>query len=129
MLQPCLSWDQVAARDRPKHATHALPGEKTMKLVAVCAALVLSLLFTSPAAAQEGGAEEMKKHVALAQEEAKAKKFDAAIEHMRKAVELAPRNDQFLGFLSDLEMKANRFADGTKHALEAIKLNDRVGDY
>ena len=60
---------------------------------------------------------------------AKEKNFDQAITSMKKAVELAPRNDLYLAMLSDYELKASKFADGLEHAAAAIKLNDKVGAY
>jgi tetratricopeptide (TPR) repeat protein len=70
-----------------------------------------------------------KELVDKAQASAKAQKFDEAVVLMKKALELASRNDQYLGMTSEFEYKAGKYADGLQHALEAIKLNDKVGTY
>src|SRR6516165_6120864 len=57
------------------------------------------------------------------------KKYDQAIEAIHKAVEMAPRNDRYLMVASEIERRAGRFADGVRHALAAIKINDKVGLY
>src|SRR5204863_87389 len=64
-----------------------------------------------------------------AQELAKEKKYDQAIASMKKAIELAPRNDLYLAMVSDYELNAGKFAAGHEHAAAAIKLNDKVGAY
>jgi tetratricopeptide (TPR) repeat protein len=64
-----------------------------------------------------------------AQKLAGEKKYDEAIEAMKEAVKAAPSNDLFLARLSDYEYKAGKYADGVKHALEAVRLNDKVGPY
>jgi hypothetical protein len=57
------------------------------------------------------------------------KKYDQAVEAIHKAIEMAPRNDRFLMVASEIERRAGRFADGLKHALAAVKINDKVGLY
>jgi hypothetical protein len=59
----------------------------------------------------------------------RAKKFDQAVEAIHKAIEMAPRNDRFLMMASEIEYRAGRFAEGVKHALAAIQINDKVGTY
>jgi len=94
------------------------------------AILGANLYFFLPLAlGQDAGEQEAKELVAKAQELAKAKELVQAIPLMKKAIQLAPKNDQYLAFLSDFEMKADQFADGLEHALAAIKLNDKVGAY
>jgi len=75
------------------------------------------------------GAEDDKQLFQKAQELAKDEKFDEAIAALKKAVELAPRNHLYLATLSDVELKAGKYADGQGHAEQAIKLNDKVGPY
>lgn len=78
----------------------------------------------------QGDAEqEAKKLVNEAQELAKGQKLDEAVANMHKAIKLAPRNDLYLALTSDYERKAGQYAEGVQHALEAIKLNDKVGAY
>src|SRR5262249_30268586 len=64
-----------------------------------------------------------------AQDLAKAQKFDQAIDALKKAIRLAPRNDLYLATASDCELKAGKYADGIEHALKAIEINDKVGAY
>jgi transglutaminase-like putative cysteine protease len=64
-----------------------------------------------------------------AEQYARDKKFDQAIEAIRKAIALEPRNDRYLMVASEIERRAGRFADGVKDALAAIKINDKVGLY
>src|SRR3989442_14763212 len=73
--------------------------------------------------------QEAKQLAQKAQELGQAQKYDEAITAMKKAVQLAPKNDLYLAMTSDYEFKAGRFADGVEHALQAIKLNDKVGQY
>lgn len=73
--------------------------------------------------------QEAKQLAQKAQELGQAQKFDEAITAMKKAVQLAPRNDLYLAMTSDYEFKAGRFADGLEHALQALKLNDKIGQY
>lgn len=89
--------------------------------------LVLLLALCRFVGAQD--VQQAKDLVAQAQTLAKGGKLEEAITLMKKAVELAPRNDLFLAITSDYEMKAGRFAEGLEHILQAIKLNDRDGNY
>jgi tetratricopeptide (TPR) repeat protein len=75
------------------------------------------------------GAEEAKQLVQQAQELVKAQKFDEAVAVMKKAIQLDPANDLVLATASDCELKAGKFADGMEHALQAVRLNDKVGAY
>jgi tetratricopeptide (TPR) repeat protein len=75
---------------------------------------------------EEGSASELAQK---AERYARDKKYDQAIEAIHKAIELAPRNDHYLMLASEIERRAGRFADGVKHALAAIKINDKVGLY
>jgi transglutaminase-like putative cysteine protease len=95
----------------------------------LAAACTLALAFTIPVPARGDAEEEAKELVQKADRLAREKKYDEAIEAMRKAVELAPRNDQYLMILSEIERRAGRFADGVEHARKAIEINDKVGLY
>ncbi len=94
------------------------------------ALLVVVLWGLGPAALAWGqDADKATSLLAKAQELAKAKDLDGAIALMHKAIALTPDNDQFLGFLSEFELKAGKFADGLKHAQKAITLKPDVGVY
>jgi tetratricopeptide (TPR) repeat protein len=95
-------------------------------ILAACLFALAPVLSAFSQTAQEKEAQEL---VAKAQEMGKAQKYDEAIALMKKAIQLAPRNDLYLALTSDLEYKAGKFADGAEHALQAIKLNDKVGAY
>lgn len=92
---------------------------------------VLLIVLTSRGnlAGQDDPKEVAMQLVAKAQESAKANEFNAAVALMHKALALTPDNDSYLAMTSEFELKAYKFADGFKHALEAIKLNDRFGSY
>src|SRR5262245_17696426 len=87
--------------------------------------LASGLLFLAP----DSPDQEAKHHYEKAQELTKSQKFEEAVASLKKAVELAPRNDIFLATLSDAEFKVGKYADGVEHALAAIKINDKVGAY
>jgi transglutaminase-like putative cysteine protease len=91
-------------------------------------AAILALAWALSAFGQDA-AGDADKHFKEAQELAKGQKFDEAIAAIKKAIELAPRNDLYLATASDYEFRAGRYADGLEHALQAIKINDKVGAY
>src|SRR5437879_5957130 len=62
--------------------------------------------------AQDAAQDEVEQLAVKAQELARAKDFDQAVLLMRKVIQLAPQSDQFLGIISDMELKAGKFADG-----------------
>src|SRR3954470_9451348 len=99
-----------------------------MKRALVLTLPILMLLAQSRSYAQ-GDNDEAKKLVEEAQELVKGEKLDQALANMHKAIKLAPKNDLFLALTSDYERRAGQYAEGVKHALEAIKLNDKVGAY
>jgi len=72
---------------------------------------------------------EVQKLLLEAQKALMAQKPDDAVEAMKKVVKLVPGNDQLLASLSDLERQSGKFADGFEHALQAIKINDKVPAY
>jgi tetratricopeptide (TPR) repeat protein len=88
---------------------------------------LLALLNASPALGQ--GDDEARRLFHQAQALAKEEKFDEAVTAMKKAVELAPRNDHYFAILSEFERHADRPADATEHALQAIRLNDKMAIY
>jgi tetratricopeptide (TPR) repeat protein len=59
----------------------------------------------------------------------KEEKNEQAVEVLRKVLTLAPQNDRYLAAASDLERKTGQYAEGFEHALQAIKINDKVGVY
>ena len=73
-----------------------------------------------------GDEQEAKQFAEQAKQLASEKKYDRAIEAIRKAIEMAPRNDQYLMMASEIERRAGRYAEGVKDALAAIKINDKV---
>jgi tetratricopeptide (TPR) repeat protein len=77
----------------------------------------------------QDGAADAKQLVAKAKDLADAKDFAAAAVQMKKAVALDPKNDLYLAMTGDYELKAGNFAAGLEHAVQAIKLNDKVGAY
>jgi len=91
-------------------------------------AAVLALVSALPAFGQ-GSADEARQLAEKAQELAKDEKFAEAAETMARALWLDPRNDQLLGRASLYEFKAGKFAEGLRHALEAVRLNDKVPAY
>jgi transglutaminase superfamily protein/tetratricopeptide repeat protein len=60
---------------------------------------------------------------------AKDGKYDQAAELMRKAVKLAPGNDQVLAITSELERQAGEFTQALEHARQALRINDKAGPY
>jgi tetratricopeptide (TPR) repeat protein len=98
------------------------------RTVVLGAAGALALAAVLSASGQDAP-DEAKQLVQQAQEMVKAQKYDEAVDALKKAVQVAPRNDLYLATLSDAELKAGRYADGLGHAEQAIKLNDKVGPY
>jgi tetratricopeptide (TPR) repeat protein len=92
-------------------------------------ASLICLFAAWPTLSQETPGPEVRQLVQMAQELALSKKFDQAVEVMRKAVQKAPGNDLVLALTSDIELKAGKYADGLEHAQQAIKINDKVGPY
>src|SRR5262249_14782635 len=64
-----------------------------------------------------------------AQELVKARDYDGAADVLNQVVKLMPDNDQALFMAGEMERQAGRFADGLKHALQAIKINPNPGQY
>jgi tetratricopeptide (TPR) repeat protein len=90
---------------------------------------VLVLAYAASSFGQDDTGAEAQKLFEQAQGLAKEKKLTEAISAMRKAVELAPRNDKYLAVLSDLEREGGKYAEGLEHAQRAIALNDKVAVY
>lgn len=91
--------------------------------------LVYAAAFLLTAGLARGDEQESGQLAEQAQQYARDKKYDQAIEAIRKAIALEPRNDCYLMIASEIERRAGRFADGVKDALAAIKINDKVGLY
>jgi tetratricopeptide (TPR) repeat protein len=64
-----------------------------------------------------------------AEQYARDKKYDEAIESIHKAVKMAPDNDRYLRVASEIEYRAGRYADGLRDAEAALKINDKIGLY
>lgn len=74
-------------------------------------------------------AEDIRKYVDQARELAKDKKYSEAIDAVKRAIRLAPRNDQLLALASEYELRAGQYQEGLEHALQAEKINNKVGSY
>lgn len=96
------------------------------RLAAAGYLFALLLLASGPARADEQEAQQLAKQ---AEQYVRDKKYEQAIESIRKAIKMAPDNDQYLMIASEIERRAGRFADGLRDAEAAIKINDRVGLY
>jgi hypothetical protein len=90
---------------------------------------IVLLLVGVTVLAQDTAEQEAKQLAQKAQDLVKSQKFEEAVASLKKAAELMPKNDVYLGMLSDVEFKAGKHADGVEHALAAIKINDKVGAY
>ncbi len=99
-----------------------------MKPIVKLAALLLFLGAADVGIAQNTDSD-AKELVDKARAAGKAQKFTEAVALMKKALELAPGNDPYLGMTSEFEYRAGKYADGLQHALAAIKRNDKVGAY
>jgi tetratricopeptide (TPR) repeat protein len=60
---------------------------------------------------------------------AREKKYDEALETIRKAIKRHPSNDHLMMLSSEINRRAGNFADGKRDALAAIKINDKIGLY
>src|SRR3954452_14166412 len=87
------------------------------------------LLAPGLSALARDSAEEAAKLFQEAQDLAKTQKFEQAATLLHKVLKLVPDNDRYLATASEYEFKSGQYADGVEHALQAIKLNDKVGDY
>jgi len=91
--------------------------------------LATAVPFMITAGLARGDEQESRQLAEQAQQYARDKKYEQAIEAIHKAIALEPRNDQYLMMASEIERRAGRFAVGVKDALAAIKINDNVGLY
>jgi transglutaminase-like putative cysteine protease len=89
----------------------------------------IGILALLPSARAQVASDEPQRLFEQAQGLAKSEKFDEAVVVMQKVLRLAPRNDRYLATASHYELKAGKFTDGLEHAVEAIRLNDKVGTY
>jgi tetratricopeptide (TPR) repeat protein len=88
-----------------------------------------ALLLIPLASIVSGQSPDAKQFAAKAEELAKDKNYVGAIELMKKASALEPKNDVYLAMTGEYEYKSGKFADGLEHAAAAIKLNDKNGAY
>jgi tetratricopeptide (TPR) repeat protein len=93
-------------------------------LLAACVVVLVGVV-----SSRGDDAAEVQKLVVQARQLLAEKKLDEAVEAIRKAVKLLPDNDRVLAAASEVELRANRFADGLEHAQAAIKINDKVALY
>lgn len=91
--------------------------------------ILASVAFLLVAGLTRGDEQESRQLAEQASQYARDKKYEQAIEAIRKAIALEPRNDQYLMLASEIERRAGRYADGVRDALAAIKINDKVGVY
>jgi transglutaminase-like putative cysteine protease len=87
------------------------------------------LLAGGLARGQGPGEGDAKSLLARAQELVKARDYDGAADVLNQVAKLMPDNDQALFMAGEMERQAGRFADGLKHALQAIKINPKPGQY
>jgi transglutaminase-like putative cysteine protease len=91
--------------------------------------LLIAILAAGSALGQASGDGDTKSLLARAQELLKARDYDGAADAMNQVVKLLPENDEALFMAGEMERQAGRFADGLKHALQAIKINPKPGQY
>jgi tetratricopeptide (TPR) repeat protein len=95
----------------------------------VCRFALVVCLLGWCTALRADASDEAKQLVDKAKELVKANKLEEAVAAMHKAIKLDPKNDLYWATASDYELKAGKYADGLKHARQAIKLNDKAGPY
>jgi tetratricopeptide (TPR) repeat protein len=93
-------------------------------LIPIAACLLLLILGVG-----RGDEVSVKKLVQEADQLARDKKYDEALQAIRKAIKEEPKNDRYLIVASEINRRAGRFADGKRDALAAIKINDKIGVY
>lgn len=91
-----------------------------------CLFSLLVLLAVGSARADEPDARQLAQK---ADQLVREKKYDEALDAIDQALRKEPSNDRYLMLASEIERRAGRFAAGVEHALAAIKINDKVGDY
>ncbi len=101
----------------------------TMKPSRATSILTAGLLLLAPALPAQDSADDAAKLVRQAQELAKDKKYGEALPLVKKAAQLDPQNDLYRATASEYELKLGKYADGLADALEAVRLNDKVGAY
>ena len=95
----------------------------------VALACSLSLVQILPARGPAPAEQELQQLLQEAQKFLDAQKLDEAVAVLKKATKLAPNSDKLFASISDLERQTGKYADGIEHALQAIKLNDKVPTY
>jgi transglutaminase-like putative cysteine protease len=95
---------------------------------ALAVAGLLGLATFGPAPAQEP-AEKAKELLARVEKLAKERQYDEAADVVNKLLELLPGNDDVLSGASEVEHHAGRYADGLKHAQQAIKIAPKSVHY
>ncbi len=88
-------------------------------------ALLLFFALASPALTAPD--EEAAKLAEEAKKLAADGKFAEAVAQMKKAVELAPKNDLYLAVTADFAGHAGKYDEAVSYARKAIELNGKVG--
>lgn len=95
----------------------------------VVSVFVLAALIGLPASAQVGRNPRAAALYQQAVAAEKARKYELAAQKMHEAIAAEPRNDSFLGYASHVERLAGMHEKGLAHAIQAVRLNPRVGWY
>jgi tetratricopeptide (TPR) repeat protein len=98
---------------------------KLFPALAVCCLLALF----GAASAQDAPDKEVQQLFEKAKGLAKDGKYDQAAELMRQAVKLAPGNDVVLAVTSEIERQAGEYTQALEHARQALRINDKAGQY
>src|SRR5437868_1884280 len=97
--------------------------------LAVAGSIALLALVQGMPAFGQDAEQEARQLLEQAAEFEKAKKFEEAARVVRKVIKLVPGNDACLAVASHYERLAGDYAEGVEHALQAIKINDKVPAY
>ncbi len=92
-------------------------------------ALLLASPFADEAMGQTTSQQRAQQLFEQAQAHEKSKEFDLAVRKINEAIAIDAGDDQYLAYAAHVEHLAGRYADGAKHALQAIELNPKVGWY
>jgi tetratricopeptide (TPR) repeat protein len=100
-----------------------------MQCKGIVVACVIGILALARPVLGQDAAAEARQLAEKADQLAREKKLEEAVAAARKAIQLAPKDDRYLALASEYEMRAGKYADGLEHALQALKINDKVGGY
>jgi len=91
--------------------------------------LVLGLVVPAGARGQDDAEKDPAKLFAKAQDLLKDVKPDEALDAVKKALALDPKNERYLAFASNAARLAGKFAEGIQFAQQAIQINDKEAVY